>query len=38
MAVIILEEEEDGNLMVYRMSKSAMEIFSKRKDEDTTPV
>jgi hypothetical protein len=32
LAVIILEEEENDNLMVYRISKSAMGNFSKRMD------
>ena len=31
LAVIILEEEEDNDLLVYCMS--AIDIFSKRKDE-----
>jgi hypothetical protein len=33
LAVIILEEDEDDDLLVYRMSKSARDIFSKRMDE-----
>jgi hypothetical protein len=33
IAVIILEEEEDKDLLVYCMSDSAMDILKKRKDE-----
>jgi predicted Fe-Mo cluster-binding NifX family protein len=33
LAVIILKEEEYDDLLVYRMSKRAMDIFRKRKVE-----
>jgi len=33
LAVITLKEEVYDDLLVYCMSKSAMDIFSKRKDE-----
>jgi hypothetical protein len=33
LAATILEEEDDDDLLVYCKNKSAMDIFSKRKDE-----
>jgi hypothetical protein len=33
LLAVVLEQEEDNDLLVYCMSKSAMDIFSKRTDE-----
>ena len=37
LTAMVLEEEED-DLLIYRMSEGATGIFKKRKDEDTSPL